>query len=66
MLPCENPKQSGLVLIVVLIFLQIITILGMYAVESTIQSEKMGRLNGQQDMIFVNAEQALRMIEKNG
>jgi Tfp pilus assembly protein PilX len=63
MLLYEKNKQLGFTLIVALIFLQIITILGLYAVESAIQAEKMSRLNEQKKVIFFNAEQVLHSIE---
>jgi Tfp pilus assembly protein PilX len=63
MLRCESDKQNGLALIVAVIFLQVITILGLYAVESAIQAEKMSRLNTDQNKVFVNAEEVLNLIE---
>lgn len=66
MLRCEkNNNQSGFALIIVLIFLQIIALLGIYSVESVIQAEKMSRLNAKQVLTFIQAEQILSLIEKN-
>lgn len=58
-------KQTGLVLIAALIFLQVIAILGIYAVESALQAEKMSRLDWQQNTIFAISEQILRLVENH-
>jgi Tfp pilus assembly protein PilX len=57
-------KQAGLSLLTALIFLQIIAILGMYAIESAIQAEKMSRLAWRQTQVLLAGEQALRSVEQ--
>ncbi|MBV8802544.1 MAG: pilus assembly PilX N-terminal domain-containing protein [Gammaproteobacteria bacterium] len=56
-------NQSGLALIITLIFLQIIAILGLFAIESNIEMGKMSRLLWQQNNNFSMAEQQLHFIE---
>jgi Tfp pilus assembly protein PilX len=56
-------KESGLALMTVLIFLQIIAILGLFAVESAIETQKMARLDWEQTNIFLIVEQELHQIE---
>jgi hypothetical protein len=56
-------KQSGLALILALIFLQILAILGLFSIENSIETEKMSRLAWQQSSIFFIAEQKLNAIE---
>lgn len=58
-------NQAGLALITALIFLQIIAILGLYAVQSAIQAEKMSRLDWRQNINFMAAEQVLQLVESN-
>jgi Tfp pilus assembly protein PilX len=62
-MPLHFNKQSGLALISVLIFLQIMVILGLYAIESAIEARKMARLDWQQSTIFMTADQALQWVE---
>jgi len=56
-------KHSGLALITALIFLQIIAILGIYAVQSTIFAEKMSRLAWQHNQSVTAAEYVLHLAE---
>jgi Tfp pilus assembly protein PilX len=65
MLRCVNKRELGLALLTVLIFLQAIAILGLYAVESAILSEKMSRSVWQKNIIMMAAEQALQDSELN-
>ncbi len=56
-------SQQGLALITVLIFLQVLAVLGLYALEMSLLEEKMSRHSWQRQFALVAAEEALHRAE---
>lgn len=58
-------KYQGLVLFSVLIFFQLITILGLYVLQSSLLSKKMSMAYWQHYVLFLIANERLRLIESS-
>lgn len=56
--------QRGIALLIVLLFLQIFALLGLYALENTVLAEKISRLHWHEQVTLATAENILEDIEK--
>jgi Tfp pilus assembly protein PilX len=63
MLLYANRSQQGMVLVIVLIFFQIITILGLYLAQTSLLSQKMNLTYWRHYLLFLAADKHLRLIE---